>query len=412
MTAVVHSQRGHSELGASGMSRWSKCPASVALVRGLSNKPGPAAERGTAVHEVAEAMLRKRLLLNTAEDNILYGFTSDFPLSHYIGKIVNGIVIDEELATIARDYVDECLKILRPGDQVWIERQFDLDTLAPGLDMFGTADLVAYRSTEQLLIVIDLKSGAGITVQAENNPQLLYYALGAALSLPGLLIDQVEMYIIQPRVSDPVKSTWIDSLDLLDWSADLLAAARATQAADAKAVAGEHCRFCLAKRACITYELHALDAARDDFDVIEGEITVSMPDPAELSAEDLARRLDLIPMLKDWIKTMEAMAFQRLSRKDEIPGYKLVAKKSTRRWRDEKAAVEWMVANGLTPDEAVKKVVISPAQAEKLAWDLTRFGELVTSESTGLTLVPDTDNRPAVTVVSAEDDFDLIEDFN
>ena len=101
-------------------------------------------------------------------------------------------------------------------------------------------------------------------------------------------------------------------------------------------MAGEHCRHCLGKRACITYELHALEAARDDFDVIEGsEITVSMPDPAELSAEDLARRLDLVPLLKDWIKTMEAMAFQRIMRKDEIPGWKLVAKQSRRKWRDE-----------------------------------------------------------------------------
>jgi hypothetical protein len=410
MSAVVHNQRAHSELGASSMSRWSKCPASVALVRGLSNKPGPAAERGTACHEVAEQMLRKRLLLD--KNQTLYGFKDDYPLSYYIGNVANGIEIDEELAEIARDYVDACLKILQPDDQVWIERQFTLDALAPDLEMFGTADLVVYRSTEQLLIVIDLKSGAGITVEAENNPQLLYYALGAALSLPGLLIDQVEMYIIQPRVAVPVKSAWIDSLTLLDWSADLLDAARATQAVGAPAVAGDHCRFCLAKPACITYELHALEAARDDFDVIEGEITVSMPDPAELSAEDLARRLDLVPMLKDWIKTMEAMAFQRLSRKDEIPGYKLVAKKATRKWRDEEAALTWLLAEGVSINYAVKEQIISPAQAEKLVSDKTGMADLVVNESTGLTLVPDTDKRPAVTAVSAEDDFDLIEDDN
>jgi hypothetical protein len=411
VSSVVHHQRAHSELGASSMSRWSKCPASVALVRGLSNKAGPAAERGTACHEVAEQMLRKRLLLD--KDHRLYGFASDYPLSYYIGNVANGIEIDEELAETARDYVDACLRILQPDDQVWIERQFTLDALAPGMDMFGTADLVAYRSTEQLLIVIDLKSGAGITVEAENNPQLLYYALGAALSLPGLLIDQVEMYIIQPRVAVPVKRCTIDSLELLEWSADLIDAARATQAVGAPAVAGDHCRFCLAKPACITYELHALEAARDDFDVIEGsEITVSMPDPAELSAEDLARRLDLVPLLKDWIKTLEAMAFQRLQRKDAIPGWKLVAKKATRKWRDEDAALTWLLDQGLAEWDTVKRAPISPAQAEKLVRDKTGIAALVTTESSGLTLVPDTDNRPAVTNVSAQDDFDLIEDPN
>jgi hypothetical protein len=406
---AIHGQRDHSELGASGMSRWSKCPASVALVRGLSNKPGPAAERGTACHEVAEAMLRKRLLLDGRQ--VLYGFQDDHPLSHYIGLVHDGIEIDEDLAWIARDYVDACLRILQPGDQVWIERQFTLDALAPDLDMYGTADLVAYRAHEYALFVVDLKSGAGIVVEAENNPQLLYYALGAKLSLPGLLIDQIEMYIVQPRVANPVKSAWITSLTLLDFAADLLEAARATREPGAPAVAGDHCRFCLARQACITYELAALEAARDDFDVIGGgEISVAIPNPAELSPVDLAHRLSLIPLLKSWIRTMESTAFQRLGRGDAIPGHKLVAKQSTRKWRDEHAAIDWMTEKGVRYRDMRKVALISPAQAEKLVADKSGMADLVTSESTGLTLVPDTDRRPAVTNVSAEDDFDLIED--
>lgn len=411
MTAVVvHGRRDHSELGASGMSRWSKCPASVALVRGLSNKPGPAAERGTACHEVAEAMLQRRLLLD--KNNVLYGFAEDHPLSYYIGQIRNGIVIDWDLAKCARHYVYYCCNILEPGDKVWIERQFTLDAVAPDLNMYGTADLVAYRESRGLLIVIDLKSGAGVVVEAKDNPQLRYYVLGAALSLPGRVIDGIDMYIIQPRVTaDPVKHAWMTSLDLLDWTADLLDAARATQAIDAPAVAGDHCRFCLARQACITYELAALEAARDDFDVIEGSaITVSMPDPAELSAEDLARRLDLVPLLKDWIRTMEAMAFQRLKRKDAVPGWKLVAKQSRRKWRDEREAGVWLINQGLHPSAVTKREVISPAQAEKLVADKSGMADLVTAESSGLTLVPDTDRRPAVTGISAQDDFDLIDD--
>jgi hypothetical protein len=202
-------------------------------------------------------------------------------------------------------------------------------------------------------------------------------------------------------------------MELLEWSADVLDAARATQAADAPAVAGDHCRFCLARQACITYELAALEAARDDFDVIEGgEISVAIPNPAELSPVDLAHRLSLIPLLKSWIKTMESTAFQRLSRGDAIPGHKLVAKKSTRKWRDERAALLWLSFNGVNYTDLYKAVAISPAQAEKLVADKNGLADLVTSESTGLTLVPDTDKRPAVTSISAQDDFDLIEDDN
>jgi hypothetical protein len=413
LTAVLplHGARAHSELGASGMSRWSKCPASVALMRHLPNKAGMAAERGTACHEIAEAMLAKRLMLKS--DQTLYGFQDDHPLGHYIGRVFNGITIDEDLAETAQAYVNECLKILQPGDRVWIERQFDLAALDPPAEMFGTADLVIYRASEKRLIVIDLKSGAGIVVHAVDNSQLRYYALGAMLSLPGLKVGQVEMVIVQPRVAEPVKRDVIDSVDLLDWSAELLDAARATQAPDAPAIPGEHCRFCIAKRACIKYELHALDAARDEFDVIEGsEISVAVPDPAELSAEDLARRLALIPLLKDWIKTMEAFAFQRLNRGDAIPGFKLVAKNARRKWRDDSQAVDWLLSKGLTIYDAVKQTPITPARAEEMIRDRTGIAALVTSESSGPTLVPDTDRRPAITGLKASEEFDVIEDFN
>jgi len=380
-------------------------------MRHLPNKAGSAAERGTACHEIAEVMLRRRLLLD--KDNVLYGFVDDHPLTHYIGKVFNGIEADEDLVETAQAYVNECLLILQPGDRVWIERQFDLKDLDPPAEMFGTADLVVYRASEKLLIVIDLKSGAGIVVQAENNQQLRYYGLGAMLSLPGLKIARVEMIIIQPRVAEAVKRDIIDSVDLLDWSAELLEAARATQVPDAPAVAGEHCRFCVAKRACITYELAALEAARDEFDVIEGtEISVAVPDPAELSAEDLAWRLTLVPLLKDWVKTMEATAFRRLSRGDPIPGFKLVAKNSRRKWRDDSKAVDWMLSKGLTIYDAVTQTPLTPAQAEKLIRDRTGMAALVMNESTGLTLVPDTDRRPAITGLAAAEEFDVIEDFN
>jgi hypothetical protein len=408
---VLHGQRAHSELGASGMSRWAKCPASVSLMRHLPNRAGIAAERGTACHEIAEQMLRKRLLLD--KDNTLYGFASDYPLEHYIGTVANGIEIDEELTETARDYVDVVLGILAPGDRVWIERQFTLASLDPPADMYGTADLVAYRASQKRLIVIDLKSGAGVTVQAKGNDQLRYYGLGAVLSLPGLAIDDVDMFIVQPRVADPVKRDTIDSLELLEWSADLLEAARATQEVGAPAVAGEHCRWCLAKTACITYELAALEAARDDFDVIEGsEISVAVPDPAELDTVDLARRLDLIPLLEDWIKAMKAFAFQRLNRGDEIPGYKLVAKGARRKWRDEEAALDWMKSQGVSINYAIKEQLISPAQAEKLVRDKTGLADLVIQESSGPTLVPASDRRPAITGLTAGDEFDVIEDFN
>lgn len=417
MTAVaVHGDRAHSALGASSMSRWSKCPGSVrALKQYGAGGTSIAAERGTACHELAEQVLTSNLELDA--DNNLIGFKDGYIAADFIGQTFNGIEIDDDLAQVAEDYVEVCLKEMQPGDKVWIERKFDLAELDPPMPMFGTADLVIYRPAERLLKVIDLKSGSGVIVYAENNPQLRYYALGALLSLPGIPVDAVLMMIVQPRVSDPVKHEVIGSLELLDWTADLLDAAQATQAIAAPLIAGEHCRWCGHKPHCRAFENRALEAARDEFDVLDGDIiTAALPDPAELETEDLARRLELIPLLEDWCKTMRAFAYQRIGRGDSIPGWKLAPKRAVRKWRNEAEAVDWMLGRGLTLYDAMKQKAISPAQAEKLLKSRTRgldgMDDLVVCESSGPTLVPESDSRPAIVAITASEDFDIIDDPN
>lgn len=417
MTAILieHTGRLHAELGASSMARWSNCPASVERNRGRIDRPSSAAERGTATHELAEKLLRSKLDL--APDGTLRGFRDGYQAVDFLGQAFNGIPVDDDLAQCAQEYVDECLVRMEPGDRVWIERPFSLEALGPPAEMFGTADLVIYKKHLRLLLVIDLKSGAGIVVHAAGNSQLRYYGLGAMLSLPGLAVHDVSLVIIQPRVIPPVKSETLSAIDLMDWSEDLLAAARAALDPAAQACAGPWCRFCGDKRTCQTYENAALAAARDEFDVVEiGEVSLPLPDPAEMEAEELARRLMLLPLLEDWIKTMRAYAFQRLNRGDAIPGWKLVDKRPTRKWTDEKAAVDWMLSKGLTVYDAVRQHAITPAQAEALVKkskrDLAGFDGLVVTASSGPTLVPDTDPRPALTGLAAQDEFDVIDTDN
>jgi hypothetical protein len=62
-------------------------------------------------------------------------------------------------------------------------------------DGFGTADTIVAKGSE--LIVIDLKTGRGVDVSAEDNPQLKCYALGALELLNGLAgdFDTVRQYL-------------------------------------------------------------------------------------------------------------------------------------------------------------------------------------------------------------------------
>ena len=77
----AHADRAHSELGASSCERWWNCPGSVAASRGMPNRSSPAAELGTAAHEVAELCLRN------GQDAL-----------EYVGRTVNGIEIDAHTA--------------------------------------------------------------------------------------------------------------------------------------------------------------------------------------------------------------------------------------------------------------------------------------------------------------------------
>ena len=94
------------------------------------------------------------------------------------------------------------------------------------------------------------------------------------------------------------------------------------------------------------------------------------------------------------------------SRRDgTIPGWKLVPKRATRRWRDEGQAVVELQALGLCEDELIARKLKSPAQVEKLLGFKGKRGiaDLVVAVSGGTTLAPETDPRPLLLPGAAAD---------
>ena len=214
----------HSKLGASGMYRWVRCPGSVALIEKLAlpNFTSSYAVEGSDAHALAALCLTK---------NHNPGF--------YIGKTISPegrkFTVTEEMAEAVQVYVDAVDAVIpntSGGYEVQIEKRFDLSAVHPGC--FGTADAVIWHAFSKTLYVFDYKHGAGIAVEVENNPQLLYYGLGALLA-SGYPAKRVKLVIVQPRcdhANGPVRDWEIDAIDLLDFRADLKAYAEATQRVD------------------------------------------------------------------------------------------------------------------------------------------------------------------------------------
>lgn len=144
------------------------------------------------------------------------------------------------------------------------------------------------------------------------------------------------------------------------------------------------CRWCLAAPKCPALRKKANDVARR---VFSNELPY---DPAELAAT-----LDQLPILEAWIKNVREFAYAEAEKGHDIPNYKLVEKRPTRKWRDEATVERTLAKYGV---EAFERKLISPAAAERLLPKDLRdtLDELTFKESSGHALVHDSDKRSAV----------------
>ena len=125
--------------------------------------------------------------------------------------------------------------------------------------------------------------------------------------------------------------------------------------------------------------------------------------PADsLSGADLGRILNKVEIMELWIRAVREEASHRLDTGKEVPGWKLVQKRATRKWVDEPRAGAALIAAGLPPDALYLTELRSPAQIEKIAPKAAAmalkqvFADHVHAVSSGTTLAPESDARPAV----------------
>ncbi len=372
----------HAELSASSADRWFTCAGSVDLSKGIPNYSTEYAASGTAAHYIGSECLKD----------------GGSPL-RWLGKkaLVEGfeINIDEEMVVAVQDYVDDCREDTKPGDVVLVEQSFSaLKKLHPKLG--GSGDRVRWRPSTRQLRTTDFKFGAGIAVEVDDNRQLKIYALGALLANPEFNANEVELRIVQPRCEHEQgrsRSYKFPAFELLDFAADVVEAAKATEDPLAKLVPStKACKFCPAFRAkvcpAVEEQNHALVQAA--FKPLA---------PEKYSPEQIAEFLTKAPLVEAHINAIREFAYQRVMAGEHYPGWKLVEKRATRQWRDEQAA---RAAFQSLPGAMTQPELRSPAQIEKLVGKkkfAEATAELVVKESSGYALAPAEDKRAPVTPV-------------
>lgn len=293
-------------------------------------------------------------------------------------------------------------------NELLVEQRFHLHELHS--DLFGTSDAIVWQPGIERLSVIDLKYGAGVPVEVEDNPQLQYYALGALLANKQWKPREVEVVIVQPRCphpDGPVRAQVLQVVDLLDFAADLVEAVKRTEeASDDHAKighgiftealwankyleAGDHCRFCPAAAICPEQRRKAQELAKQAF-------APGLP----YDAQQLAEKLEWLPVLEAWIKNTREFAYAEAEKGHDIPRHKLVEKRATRKWRELSAVditrLEIAVGGEVYDEPSLK----SPAAIEKLLPKDQRkiLDDLCVKESSGHTLVHESDRREAIKV--------------
>jgi len=258
-------------------------------------------------------------------------------------------------------------------------------------EVWGTADAIIVA--DDWLVVVDYKHGAGVAVSPERNPQMMCYALGALARFPEA--KRVRLVVVQPRApGEAVKDWWTTREELLAWrDKDLVPAITRATLLVGKLKTGEHCRFCRALAICPAHRNMIAAEAQMDF----GRVTP--PAPESMTMEQLAHVIQLSSIITDWAGACKAYAQRCLEMGRDVPGWKLVQKRSVRRWTDD--AEEKVPA--ILGDAAWERKLVSPATADKVAKKLKLTGELAgrltacwEKPDNGFVLAPVEDKRPEV----------------
>jgi hypothetical protein len=358
----------HSNIvGGSTAKRVIACPGSVALVAQMPPKPSSKyADTGTLLHNTISEILEGRLTPEGA-----------------VGLYYEGIVLDQNLlnnkllpALMALDDIDPDKKM-----EYACETVVGFGDVLP--DVFGSADLLGRIG--DTAYVIDWKFGDGVAVDVEENPQLMFYAAAAMRTKEVQWVfdgaTKIECVIVQP----PYVKRWETSPRRIQmFEHELVRAVKRALQPNAELAKGDHCRWCAAKPIC---------------PLLTGAVDRALRSSVQaLDVTAIAAALEDAELLEQWLADLRALAFQMLEEGVAVPGYKIVPKRATRQWVNEDAALDALRDLGVKENELMETSMLSPAKVEKVLkkhkLELPR--DLVVSVSTGNTLAPANDPRPAV----------------
>lgn len=382
----------HALLSASSAHRWLNCPGSARLAEQFPSKTSPYAEAGRAAHAIAELKARKYFLepISARTYNAQLKKLRDSP--HFDKSM------DENTDTYL-EVLKETALSFEKAPFVALETRVDFSDYVP--EGFGTADCIMIGSGT--IVIIDYKNGAGVPVEAEDNPQMKLYALGALqvyAPIYGDTIQRAVLKIVQPNAGGT--KTWETTVQALKLWAFNTVKPIARIAFDGKGgfSAGGWCGFCPAKAQCSARARQMLEmepmvgAKPQRSNAPEGPEKNA---PALLSDAEVGDILRRAQTLAAWVEDLKEYALSAALAGREITGFKVVEGRGSREWNNQDAAFQALQQRGVAEELLWERKPCSVAGLEK-ALGKKVFSEaaegLVVKKPGKPALVPAGDKRP------------------
>lgn len=409
---------GHAQLSPSRAHRWMACPGSIREESKYPETTGPSAIDGTHTHTLLELCIKDDL--------------AD-PMSRVGEKLTDHegeFVVDAERARrveLAINYIRARVKEYSGLFTVLAEQRVDPAHLVGRDDMSGTVDVQIFGG--DTIELIDYKDGMGF-VNVVDNPQLFQYALGvlADMKLPvnaQYPYQWVRMTVIQPKMAlknmPPITSHTLHISEVLGKLGDIIVAAKATDDENAPLVPGDsQCKHCRAKGSCSALASNVMKEVGVMFQPTVQSFDIAQQaadkDPATMDDQQIRQIMEAAPLMRQLLDSVEEEALRRLKGGKSIPGLKVVNGRGSRVWSlPEDQIAEKLIGMGIPKSAVYETKLVTPAKAEKLTWTKrdgtmkqlsdrqlkTLEQEYIVKMAGKLTVAPESDSRPAVTLDAA-----------
>ena len=370
----------HARLSPSSSDRWISCPASVRLIEKLprDNRTSVYAEEGTTAHAMAELKARS-VLLGKPDMKAMMALNRKVQEAGYDADEMN--IHTDGYVDLLRDLLAEA----GPGAVLLLEQRVNT-----GVQLcWGTADTAIVGASK--LIIVDLKYGQGVPVDAYENPQLMLYGVGALETIADLLaeVDEVVMIVYQPRLNSTSRFT-MRADDLRAWRDSLLPIVEEALHAPSPAFgpSDKACRWCPLAGEC---RARMEWATAHDF----------ASDPDLLTVQELAEILKDLKGIRTWADSVHETAMRKAYVEGEvIPGWKVVRAAGRRSIpaAEHTHAIQTAIDKGYNAEEVATFKLKALGELEKALGKNFQdvLGSFIVKPDGAPSLVPECDKRPPI----------------